>query len=65
MLFRSRGYLDKIAVRDIGRFEQGLLAAIRDRHAAILEAIRQEKDLSAGTEDKLKAAITDYAAKFV
>jgi F-type H+/Na+-transporting ATPase subunit alpha len=60
-----RGYLDKIEVRDIGRFEQGLLAIIRDKHAGILDAIRTEKDLSAATEEKLKAAIVDYSAKFV
>ncbi|HTI87292.1 MAG TPA: F0F1 ATP synthase subunit alpha [Alphaproteobacteria bacterium] len=60
-----RGYLDKIEVRDIGRFEQGLLAAIRDKYVGILEAIRTEKDLSAGTEEKLKAALADYSAKFV
>jgi F-type H+-transporting ATPase subunit alpha len=60
-----RGYLDKIEVRDIGRFEQGLLANIRDQHAGILDAIRTEKDLSAATEEKLKAAIADYSAKFV
>jgi F-type H+-transporting ATPase subunit alpha len=60
-----RGYCDKIDVRDIGRFEQGLLAAIRDKHAGILDAIRTEKDLSAGTEEKLKAALTDYSVNFV
>jgi F-type H+-transporting ATPase subunit alpha len=60
-----RGYLDKIEVRDIGRFEQGLLSTIRDKHPAILEAIRTEKDLSAATEEKLKAALADYSAKFV
>jgi F-type H+-transporting ATPase subunit alpha len=60
-----RGYLDKIEVRDIGRFEQGLLSAVRDKHATLLDAIRKEKDLSAGTEEKLKALLSDYAAKFV
>jgi F-type H+-transporting ATPase subunit alpha len=60
-----RGYLDKIEVRDIGRFEQGLLTTIRDKHPGILEAIRTEKDLSGATEEKLKAALSDYAAKFV
>jgi len=60
-----RGYLDKIEVRDIGRFEHGLLATIRDKHVGVLDAIRTEKDLSAGTEEKLKAALSAYAAKFV
>jgi F-type H+-transporting ATPase subunit alpha len=60
-----RGYLDKIEVRDVGRFEDGLLVAIRDRHADILQAIRTEKDLSAGTEEKLKTALADYAKNFV
>jgi F-type H+/Na+-transporting ATPase subunit alpha len=60
-----RGYLDKIEVRDIGRFEHGLLATIRDKHAGILDVIRTEKDLSAATEEKLKAALSDYVAKFV
>ncbi|MGE5539550.1 MAG: F0F1 ATP synthase subunit alpha [Gemmatimonas sp.] len=60
-----RGYLDKVEVRDIGRFEQGLLATTRDKHPGILDAIRTEKDLSSATEEKLKAALADYASKFV
>jgi F-type H+-transporting ATPase subunit alpha len=59
-----RGYLDKIEVRDIGRFEQGLLSTIRDKHADVLNAIRTEKDLSAGTEDKLKVALAEYSKTF-
>jgi F-type H+-transporting ATPase subunit alpha len=60
-----RGFLDKIEVRDIGRFEQGLLGTVRDKHPGILDAIRTEKDLSGPTEEKLKAALSDYSAKFV
>ncbi|GAB4181741.1 MAG: F0F1 ATP synthase subunit alpha [Thalassobaculales bacterium] len=59
-----RGYLDGIAVGDIGRFEAGLLAKVRGEGAGILEKIRTEKALSAETEGKLKDLIAAYAKSF-
>jgi len=58
------GYLDKLAVSDVGRFEEELLRAIRGKHADILESIRNEKQLSSDTEAKLKAAVEGFAKAF-
>ena len=51
-----RGYLDKIAVKDVTRFEQALLGEIRSKHGDILDTIRNEQALSEETEKKLSAA---------
>nr|CAG4635352.1 EOG090X03DA [Artemia franciscana] len=40
------GYLDKLEVEEVGRFEEELLRFMRDKHASTLEAIANEKALS-------------------
>ena len=59
-----RGYLDKIAVADIGRFEQQLLSDIKSKAPGILDAIRAEKALSDETEGKLKEFMDSFAKTF-
>ncbi len=51
-----RGYLDKIEVKDVTRFDQALLGEIRSKHGDILDTIRNEQALSEETEKKLAAA---------
>jgi len=58
------GYLDKLSVTDVGRFEQGLLAHMRSEGKAVLDAIRKEKALSDDLRDKLKAQIDAFAKNF-
>jgi F-type H+-transporting ATPase subunit alpha len=58
------GYLDKLAVSDVLRFEDGLLRYMRESHAEVLAAIRTEKEISEATGDALKAAVDEFAAKF-
>ena len=59
-----RGFLDKIAVADISRFETSLMKEVRANHADLLKTIRTEKALSDATTDRLKKVIGDFAAKF-
>ena len=59
-----KGYLDNIAIADIGRFEAGLLDTLRGSGKDILAAIRDEKAISDKTEEKLHAAIGTYAKSF-
>ena len=59
-----RGYLDKIAVADVGRFEASLLSELRAKHPAILTTIASEKALSPATEEKLKAALDAFTKSF-
>ncbi|WP_105385604.1 F0F1 ATP synthase subunit alpha [Neorhizobium alkalisoli] len=58
------GYLDKVAVADVGKFEQGLLSYLRSEGKAILDTIRAEKQLSDDTRAKLKAALDSYSKSF-
>jgi F-type H+-transporting ATPase subunit alpha len=59
-----RGYLDRIPVSDVQRFQADLLRAVRGKAPEILNAIRTEKALSKETEDKLKALLDDFAKGF-
>ncbi|MDO8423054.1 MAG: F0F1 ATP synthase subunit alpha [Parvibaculum sp.] len=58
------GYLDKLPVSDVGRFEEEFLRNVRTSHAEILDAIRTEKAVSDATEGKLKAAVEAFAKAF-
>ena len=58
------GYLDKIGVREVGKFEQGLLAYMRSEGKDVLETIRKEKAISDDTKSQLKSAIDTYAKTF-
>ena len=59
-----RGYLDKIPVGDIVRFEKAYLAALRKEGSHILEAIRHDKALTDETEKRLENFITGFVASF-
>ncbi len=58
------GYLDKIALGDIGRFESGLLDTLRGSGKAILDTIRAEKKISDDTQTKLKDAVETFSKSF-
>src|SRR3569623_980382 len=49
------GYLDKLALNQVGKFEHGLLSHMRSAGKDVLEAIRKEKALSDDLRAKLKA----------
>ena len=59
-----RGYLDKIEIRDVTRFEQALLQSVRADGGDILDAIRTEGDLTESIETKLKAFLDTFAKSF-
>ncbi|EKF18760.1 F0F1 ATP synthase subunit alpha [Nitratireductor pacificus] len=58
------GYLDKLALKDVTRFEQGLLAHMRAEGKDVLDAIRKEKALSDDLREKLKGQIEAFAKNF-
>jgi F-type H+-transporting ATPase subunit alpha len=58
------GYLDKLAVTQVGKFEQGLLAHMRGEGKAVLDAIRNEKALSDSLRADLKAQIDAFSKTF-
>ncbi|MFK7877695.1 MAG: F0F1 ATP synthase subunit alpha [Paracoccaceae bacterium] len=59
------GYLDKLDVKDVGRFEAGMLAHLRGKNADLLDFITNEDPKIKGeAEDKIKAALDAFAADF-
>jgi F-type H+-transporting ATPase subunit alpha len=58
----TRGYLDKVAVDQVGRFEAELLRVLRSEHQALLTSIRTTKDIS---KDGIEAKIKDVLDAFV
>ena len=59
-----RGYLDNIEVRNIGRFEHGLLKEFRDNYSDVLATIRNEGELSDETDKKIAGILDQYAKNF-
>ncbi len=60
----TRGYLDGIAVADVGRFEKELLARVHANNASLLEGIRTKKDLTAELETELKGVLESFIKTF-
>ncbi|MBO6602003.1 MULTISPECIES: F0F1 ATP synthase subunit alpha [Paracoccaceae] len=61
----TEGYLDKIAVKDVGRFEQGLLKHMRGKHSDVLDWLTNEDPKIKGdASDRLKAVLDEFAADF-
>ena len=61
----TNGYLDKIDVKEVGRFEAGLLAHLRSKHADLMADItNNDRKVKGELEDKIKAAIDSFAADF-
>jgi len=55
-----RGFLDKIAVKDVPRYEAELLRAFRQTHKKLLAQLAKEKSLS----DESEAALTEFLTSF-
>jgi F-type H+-transporting ATPase subunit alpha len=60
----TRGYLDKIAVNQIGKFEAQLLSEIKAKEPAIINAIRDDAQIKPETEKKLIAFIENFQRTF-
>ena len=61
----TNGYLDKVSVNQVGRYEAGLLAHLRGKHADLLDYITKEDPKVKGeAEQKIRAALDEFAADF-
>jgi F-type H+-transporting ATPase subunit alpha len=61
----TKGYLDKLAVRDVGRYERDLLAFLHKKHQALLDDItNNDRKVKGELEDKIRAALDEFAKDF-
>jgi F-type H+-transporting ATPase subunit alpha len=61
----TNGYLDKVDVKAVGRFEAGLLNHLRSKHADLLADItNNDRKVKDDLADKIKAALDEFAADF-
>jgi len=61
----TNGYLDKVDVKEVGRYEAALLAFLRTKRKDILDWIANDDPKIKGADaDKLKAALDEFAADF-
>jgi F-type H+-transporting ATPase subunit alpha len=58
------GYLDPLPVSAVRRFEDELLRYMRAEHPGVLDSIRDKKEITKETGDKLKAAVDKFAKAF-
>ena len=59
-----RGYLDGIGVRDVTRFEEGLLGEIKARHGELMARIDETGDLDDDTEKEVDGIVSAFAKTF-
>jgi F-type H+/Na+-transporting ATPase subunit alpha len=60
----TNGYLDKIAIEDIQRWEAGFHEFMREQRPDVGRAIRASGKLDDEMTEKLKAALEDYNSRF-
>src|SRR6202158_3460621 len=60
----TRGYLDRVNVADVTRFEQLMLGDLRAKHPELIEAIRSEREISEPTEKGLTEFFDGFARTF-
>ena len=61
----TNGYLDKISVSEVGRFEAGLLTNLRGKHSDLLEYITKEDPKIKGeAADKISSVLDEFSADF-
>jgi len=60
----TRGYLDKVELKDVTRYEKELLAHLRGANKSLLTKIASEKALTDEIEAEIKKALDDFTSKF-
>ncbi len=61
----TQGYLDGIAVKDVGRYEADLLKHLRTDHRDLLDDItHNDRKVSGDLEEKIRAALDGFAKTF-
>jgi F-type H+-transporting ATPase subunit alpha len=61
----TNGYLDKIDVSEVGRFEAGLLTSLRGKHSDLLDYItKDDPKIKGEAADKISSVLDEFSADF-
>ncbi|MDA9670698.1 F0F1 ATP synthase subunit alpha [Paracoccaceae bacterium] len=61
----TNGYLDKIDVSEVGRFEAGLLTSLRGKHSDLLDYItKDDPKIKGEAADKISFVLDEFSADF-
>ena len=60
----TRGYLDKVEIADVTRFEAQMIGELRAKAPKILESIRDKRELSQDTEKQLAGFLDGFTKAF-
>jgi len=60
----TRGFLDKIALKDVTRYEKELLAHLRGSKKDLLAKLRDKKELTEEIEAEIKSTLEAFTSKF-
>jgi F-type H+-transporting ATPase subunit alpha len=60
----TRGFLDSIPVEKVGQYEQQMLAFIERKYPEILAEIKEKNIISDALDQKMAAALTEFAGVF-
>ncbi|MBV8935946.1 MAG: F0F1 ATP synthase subunit alpha [Alphaproteobacteria bacterium] len=60
----TRGYLDTVAVSDVGRFESSLLRGLQNTKPGLLDAIRADREISPTVEKGLEEFLDGFVRTF-
>ena len=60
----NEGYLDEISLEKVNDFEKKLIQYLKDHHGKILETIRDTRDFTDDTKEKLKKAIESFVSTY-
>jgi F-type H+/Na+-transporting ATPase subunit alpha len=60
-----KGFLDDIEIKKLGKFEKEYLEFLHSVHSAIIEEIKNTKNISETLEEKIVAAIGQFKKSFV
>ncbi len=61
----TRGYVDKLPVESLREYEQELYQTFDDTQASLMQSIREKLEITEEIEAKLKAALSEFTAKFM
>merc|ERR1712085_240354 len=59
-----RGFLDKVAIKDVGRFEAEFRATLPTVAPGLIDQVTEDKEITPATEEKLKELYSNFASTF-